>query len=327
LSAALRRDLLAAIPAKAVAANPNISPGAKILRMWDTGATMSGPLLRDRLWFAATGKLVRLDQLRIGSYNPDGTQFIDDNAMKTASIRGSWAMNTRRQLHYTHLYNKKERFHYSGNVTTEFAESRATVVQNLETHLNQARWTTTLSPRLVLDIAGSQTCTDFDQPPQPEVSIGDVAGYDSLTQTRLTAASTYSITRFRRMVVHAGVSYVVSAHDLKVGYQLDHGKQSDYAWSMSHFPSGLRAIYRNGVADSVNTYNTPTNNLAFIQDTAVFLQDKWTPLRRLTVNVGLRVEKQTGWQPEVCQVQTIFIDARCFDALEDVPNFFDPAPR
>jgi hypothetical protein len=59
----------------------------------------------------------------------------------------------------------------------------------------------------------------------------------------------------------------------------------------------------------------------------MFVQDKWRPTRKLTFNLGLRTEKLTGWQPQVCQVETIFIAGRCFDELKDVPRWFDPAPR
>ena len=51
-----------------------------------------------------------LDQLRVGSYNPDGTQFVDDNKMVTYSGKLSYAMNTSSQLHYTYLYSNKQRF-------------------------------------------------------------------------------------------------------------------------------------------------------------------------------------------------------------------------
>ncbi|MBM3770043.1 MAG: carboxypeptidase regulatory-like domain-containing protein [Acidimicrobiia bacterium] len=67
LTPELRRDLLAAVPARALAANPNIVPGAKILHIFDTGGTISGLALRDRLWLVGTVKSVGLDQLRPSS--------------------------------------------------------------------------------------------------------------------------------------------------------------------------------------------------------------------------------------------------------------------
>ncbi len=89
----------------------------------------------------------------------------------------------------------------------------------------------------------------------------------------------------------------------------------------------MRAVYRNGVPDSVNTYNTPVSRTSYVQDTAFFVQDKWAASRKLTLNIGLRMEKFRGWQPEVCQVQTQFVAGQCFGALEDVPNWLDPSPR
>jgi hypothetical protein len=64
-----------------------------------------------------------------------------------------------------------------------------------------------------------------------------------------------------------------------------------------------------------------------VQDTAVFVQDKWSATRRLTINLGLRLEKFRGWQPEVCQVETQFVAGQCFGAIEDVPDWLDPSPR
>jgi hypothetical protein len=166
LSPELKAALKAAVPARVLAVNPNIVPGAQILKMWDTGLVFGGPIIRDRLWFMTTGKGVRLDRYRIGSYNPDGTQFIDDNSLKTFSIKPSWQINKSSQLHFTNIFTQKQRFHYSGNVTTDFSESNATVRQNLSTHLNQVRWTTTLSPKLLLDVSGSNLNTFFGGPPQ-----------------------------------------------------------------------------------------------------------------------------------------------------------------
>ena len=77
----------------------------------------------------------------------------------------------------------------------------------------------------------------------------------------------------------------------------------------------------------MNTYNTPVSRTSYVQDTAFFLQDKWAASRRFTFNIGLRVEKFRGWQPEVCQVQTQFVAGQCFGALEDAPNWLDPSPR
>jgi hypothetical protein len=327
ISSALRTDLLTQVPALALAANPDINPASKIISMFDSGLTVSGPILLDRLWFVGTAKRVRLDQLRIGSYNPDGSQFVDDNKMVTYSGKLSWAVDPSSQLHYTYLYSNKQRFHWAGNSITDFWESAATRKQELEPHLNQIRWTKTLSSRMVLDISGSNIKNYQPRREADDVRPGSLAAYDSLRRANLGANPVYEVTRDRRTVAHGTLSYFAGSHDIKGGIQWDRGSNYAESWSTSHFPSGIRAVFRNGVPDSVSTYNTPNNTIGFTREIAGFIQDKWMPTRKLTVNLGLRIEQMIGWRPAVCQPQTIFIAAQCFDALEDVPNWLDAAPR
>jgi hypothetical protein len=268
-------------------------------------------------------KRTYLDQLRVGSYNPDGTQFVDDNKMVTYSGKLSYATSASSQLHYTYLYSNKQRFHRSGNSLTDFWESAATHLQELEGHLNQARWTKTVTRKMVVDLSGSNIKNFQPQVPRPEVQPGAIAQYDSLRRAHMVAQEVYEISRDRRTVAHASVGYFTGSHDLKAGLQWDNGRY--YAENFS--TSGMRAVFRNGVPDSVNTYNTPVARTSYVQDTAIFVQDKWSASRKLTLNLGLRIEKFRGWQPEVCQVQTQFVAGQCFGAIEDVPDWLDSSPR
>jgi hypothetical protein len=58
---ALRAQLLAGVPPRALAANPDIEPHADIQKMYDVGAWIAGPVVRDRLWFAGTLHDQRMD--------------------------------------------------------------------------------------------------------------------------------------------------------------------------------------------------------------------------------------------------------------------------
>ena len=82
----------------------------------------------------------------------------------------------------------------------------------------------------------------------------------------------------------------------------------------SNYPSGLLAVYASGVPSQVNTYNDPTRYARKISEHGVFVQDKWTPVRKLTVNLGLRFETLYGWINDgaspLCQVGTVFIAAQ-----------------
>ena len=223
--------------------------------MYDVGLTVTGPVITDKLWFVGTMKRTFLDQYRIGSYNPDGTQFVDDNKMVTYSGKLSYAMSSNSQLHYSYLYSNKQRFHRSGNSLTDFWESASTHLQELEGHVNQAKWTRTFSSKMVMDVSASNIKNFQPQVPQPEVQQGAIARYDSLRRTHTVAQEVYEISRDRRTVAHGSLNYFTGSHDVKAGFQWDNGRY--FAENFS--TSGMRAVYRNGAPDSVNTYNTPVS--------------------------------------------------------------------
>jgi hypothetical protein len=65
----------------------------------------------------------------------------------------------------------------------------------------------------------------------------------------------------------------------------------------------------------------------YSRDHAWYAQDRWTPTRKLTLNLGVRLETTNGWMPALCQQETIFIKARCFTEIQGLPHFFAPSPR
>ena len=75
------------------------------------------------------------------------------------------------------------------------------------------------------------------------------------------------------MFAQGSVSYFTTAHDIKAGYQFD------YAWNevLYFSSSGMRADYRSGVPDSVNTYNTPARSIPENIQQGLYIQDKWRP--------------------------------------------------
>jgi hypothetical protein len=179
----------------------------------------------------------------------------------------------------------------------------------------------------VFDVSGSFPRTLQNLPPQSNVQNGTIPGLDLLTQTTLSAMATYSEAHYNRGVIHSSANYVASTHNIKVGYQWDLGQNKAFTYSLSNYPSGLQAVFRNGVPDSVRTYNTPTSIVQRIREQGVFVQDKWTPVRKLTFNAGARLDRTTSWQPAVCQPETIFIGGRGFAAIDNIPDWLDVAPR
>jgi hypothetical protein len=324
---ALRQQLLAAVPARSLQANPDLQPSAKILTFYDVEGSVGGPILRDRLWFTTSSNRKPLDQYRLGSYNPDGTQFVDDNLQWNYGFKLSWQASPRNQLHYTFQTSHRTAFH---RVTdgTAFWESRAAGLQTLGFTLNTVKWTSVLSNRLVLEISAGDYYGLTPILPQPEVQPGDVPAWDSATNTYRVGMGNYTRTNPGTVNINASLNYVAGRHDLKIGYQPAYLWNRIYAWSTSNHPSGLLAIFRSGVPDSVRTYNTPVSTETFSRDHGIYVQDKWRVTRKVTLDLGLRLQKTNGWVPAQCQAQTIFVaNEQCFSRIDRVPDWVDLAPR
>ena len=320
-SPALKAQLLAAVPAAALAANPNIVPGADIQDIWDTGGWLGGPIVRDKLWFAASFHDQALNQYLLGNYNANGTQVLDDNLMWTISSKISWQATRNSQLSYFYTVQYKKIGHRNGGGL--FADSQARNFSWKYPQVNQVKWTAPLSSRVLVDVSGSLLRVSDNFRPEPGVNTGDISHFDSVTNTYTVALPNYHDNPEVRGVVQGSVTYVIGDHDVKTGYQ--------YMREQSGFPytstSGMRAVFRNGVPDSVNTYNTPVSYMDYDSSHSVYVQDKWRPTRKLTLNLGLRFETNYGWQPATCQVQTTFVQAQCFPAVQGAPDWKAFAPR
>lgn len=320
----LRRDLLAAVPARVFQLNPNVDPKSKILSIFDTGMTISGPLDRDKLWFTLSGKVNALYQLVLGSYNTNGTQGVDDNRIVNGSTKISWQANVNNQLHFT--YSRNMKYVYHRRVGT-FSDENASQVQDQPADIYQIKWASTLSPKLILDAGVSLQTGVSPYHEQKAVKPGDLPRFDSGTQTATVAAGVYRREPEYKGVASASISYFAGKHDVKTGYQFSRNMHRRISWSTSHYPSGLRAVYVNGRPDSVTVYNSPTDFKGYWMESAGYIQDKWTPTRKLTLNLGLRLQHTSGWVPPQCQAASIFIVGECFAKIPNVPNWTDLVPR
>jgi hypothetical protein len=324
LTAELRNDLLKSVPARALAANPGLEPVNKIQGMFEGTLSLSGPVIRDHLWFSASSNINSLNQIATGSYNADGTLGIDDNRIKNFWFKPTWQINRANQLHFTYNRNYKHRYHRRGS---PFTENRASSVQYQDGHTAILKWSSTISPRVVVDALAGFNIILYPTKPQPEVQPGDLSRYDIVTQVLTVAAPTYSYSPGSRAQVSGTLSYFTGPHDLKFGYQYEEAMNRNAQYSMSHYPSGMQARFRDGVPDSAILYSTPKDSRRYFSHNAFYVQDKWTPTRRLTLNLGLRIEDTHGWVPAACQPPGAFVESPCFDEVRDIPNWLDVSPR
>ena len=229
LSPTLRADLLTAVPARALAANPNLSPSAKMLGIYDQSLTFSGPIVKDRLWFTTTGNYTTLEQNRLGSYNINGTRALDQNRMRNISVKGSWQARQSSQLHLLYNFNNKGQFYRTENTAaiTDFIDSDATSHQVINSHIVQTKWTSVLPRQVLLDVSGSGLFGIENGVPQSNIQLGALPTFDSVLREHRGAVPVYLHRPSSRVNIMSSLSVRAGSHDLKAGYQLMWRKAGD----------------------------------------------------------------------------------------------------
>jgi hypothetical protein len=322
VSPELSTQVLRSIPALVREANPNLKPGSDVKFFYDYGGWLAGPIKRDKLWFSSSWFYQQILQHELGSYSPDGSPVPDDSLIWNNANKVSWQVNPTSQLSYFNTIQRKDEKHItSGGV---FQDIGATTHNRKTPHVHQVKWTTTLSSKMVFDASGSSMTVNDVYNPAAEAKVGAMAAFDQILNTEIGIAPTHRNTHYRRRGFRMNANFFTLSHDIKAGYQFEHAQTDNTVISHSE---NMRAVFRSGVPDAANTYTTPSYVDQKDLEHAMYVQDRWQPMRRLTLNLGLRFDTNYGWVDAVCQEATVFVVARCFESRKGFPDFKDINPR
>ncbi len=337
ITEALRTELLAGLNPAVRALAQNRFIGNQILKLYDYGAWVGGPVIKDRLWFSGSTHIQGMDQYPLGSFDGAGNPVIDDYLMSTTTAKISWQMTKSAQLSYFDNLHYKGVYHRNGvgNNNTNFSDNLARTLNTKWPNVQQLKFTTPWRSSFVIDLAYARLRDDDRFDPRPEVSNGAISRFDSATNTFTEAWPTYNFNLHKRDQAHASISYFTGKHDIRAGYGIIINGKPSAIWSSS----AMRADYVNGQPNVVRTYNVAIYDPATARDVeplftqgnreqGYYIQDKWTPTRKLVINYGVRFESNYGWQDATCQPVTVFFTTgRCFDAVKGAPDLKNVLPR
>jgi hypothetical protein len=301
----------------------------KIHRIYDFNPAFGGPLIRDKLWFFSSARIWGVDVPVGGTVTDDGQQGIDDTRIKSALTRLTWQISPRNK--FTAYYDRSSRFRSHTLSPGVDPETASGDWRSILYYTAQAKWTSTVTSKLLLEAGYSAMVQNYLIGNQPAVKAErfssdwykNASRQDLDLGTRWAAASNESWHYPGRFNYQSALTYVTGSHNLRGGVQWNFG---DYTRSTTT-NGDLNQRYRSGVPDSVTIYNTPlywTDSLN--ADLGMYAQDSWTR-DRLTVSAGLRLEHFNASVKETYSGQGRFMPARRFDEIPNLPNWTDWAPR
>jgi len=301
----------------------HVSTPNKVLRLQDYSFSLGGPVKRDTLWFFSS---VRYQQ---GNTQAQDVTYPEDNLAKTFSGRLTWQETPKNKLTFYYEDTKKTKGHETSGpfIAPEAADMRR---GQHHYHVAQAKWTSTLSPKLLLETGWSLSdiTWNVDYRPGVEQQVGTPAWFataermDRSTGGIWAAGAPPTLTLGKRHVVQSSVAYVTGSHSLKTGVQWDFGPRQNVRFANAD----LTQRYINGAPDSVLVYNTPnTSTNPLKADLGVYMQDSWT-IKHLTVSPGVRYDYFNSTSPAQSSPAGRLVPARQFAAVP-IPTFSSISPR
>jgi hypothetical protein len=318
---------------------------AQLYKQYDLNYTVAGPVVKDRVWFFFSGRNWAYNNYVAGALNADGTQAVDDNHIKSFPARLTAQVTPKNKV--TAMFNWSEKVRGHANLSATIAPEASLRQSQPAQHIGQAKWTSTLTSRLLLETGYNQTYNNAKYQYVPEVIVGTChspfsacpagTGYGSIPHQDLTlglntvaaVTGTGVQTGPQKMptmshYILSSLSYVTGSHALKVGVQHRFGWQRDTRQDIN---ADLIQQYRNGVPTQVTIFNTPTSSRNNVDaDLGVFVQDTWTR-GRFTIAPGLRFDYFHTSIPAQSVPAGRFVPARDFAAIDDVASWKNVSPR
>ncbi len=305
-------------------------------KVWDFNISAGGPIKSDRLWFFASYRDWGVYQFIANSFfgwgpkgpnfpgtTPSGEQAVDDASLRSGVVRLTTQLGKHKIAGYLDRIRKYRGHENSAGAGVVIAGEATDIRAPKQYYTAQAKWTASLSSRLLWEAGFAINNESYSLEPQPEV-IGVIPRRDITLNTLYGAydGGVYYREPIRRFWMGV-LSYVTGSHALKTGIQFQNG----YFWRQRRETADLVQRYRNGIPDSVLVHNTPQDSRADMNvDAAVFVQDSWQ-LKRLTINPGVRFEWFNGSIPAREVAPGNFVPFRSFAEVKDLPNWKDVSPR
>jgi hypothetical protein len=298
-----------------------------------TGAE-GGPIVKDTIWFFATGRDYRTSNRIPNTYFHNGKQGDDYNYIRDALVRLTWQMSPRSK--FSVYYDRISKYRAHDMQSLYEPETAANVWTSPNYSTGSVKWTSPLTNRLMLEAgyAFNVELRNVDYEPGVDQPRGTDAWYAgaSRTQTgvslgvRTTAASSATKEWPRRYSYNAAAAYVTGSHDIKFGVNGTGGTFYHAARANGDLTEQFSDANLT-VAQSVIIRNTPVQSGERLSlDMGIYAMDTWK-VKRLTVNAGLREEWLRSGVEAFSAPAGRFVPARSAAAKTNLPNWRDLAPR
>jgi hypothetical protein len=266
--------------------NPALGDPAKTKQFLDLTTQLSGPLVKDKLFFFISAQRYHLEQ------DPSGPVTRRDEVSPRFNGKLTWQPTQNDIVTGTVQFDS-----YNIIGRGRFSLTAASVTDDLTVREDAPEWVWLTQWR---HLFGSKTFTEikytgwwgfFDLNPEVDAPIH----YDGETSLYSSGTGMYYWADRGRHQVNASLTHYAEGwgkHDLKFGVEIERSRvRSRYGYPNNtyYYDYGGQPYYAYGYGYDISARN---------RRESAFFQDAWKPNDRLTLNLGVRLDHLSGGEPD-----------------------------
>jgi hypothetical protein len=219
-------------------------------QLYDLNFEIGGPFIRDRLWFHTSSRRLVVQNQVLNSVKRDGSPGVDRNSLTDGALRLTWQVSQKNKL--SAGFDKLRKRRFTQHTAGEDVETASTIWHSPHYDTGTAKWTSTISSRLLAEFGYSLAYQDWDPSYQEGIrrdrpsafvpcfatpcfpAVGSAAAlaqmdpdgwYGVVNRTDQWLGLSYrAATNETENYPHSwsykgAVSYVTGSHNFKVGFQ------------------------------------------------------------------------------------------------------------
>ena len=289
---------------------PGLALGNPTQSGYDLNVAGGGALMKDRLWVNGSVRRWIINKL-VNAKNPDNTQAIDDNTLRNYSGKAVFSLSSQQKMSFSYNWDNKTRGHRR-DTPPNLVPDIASLVQDNPGSSTQAKYTG-IHNKTVFESSFSIMSGETDYSYQPGTPLTAVRVVDTTRDTAANAAQREEQQPNSRLQFDNVLAYNMS------GLGGDHLVKGGVQFARLYFDDKYQVLnnkflnYSNGVPINVQEFNTPTEAVNVDKVLGLFAQDSWTLARKLTLNIGVRFDHNSGTLPAQSTAGGPFIAARSID--------------
>src|SRR2546429_5624537 len=313
-----------------------------VKKYYDVGGAFGGPIKKDKLWFFLAYRRDDREIYQVGNYynklqhtlfyQPDRTRrAYNGDYSSDYSARFTWQAAAKHKMNFSYTQHPACQciFPLLEQVSPVSAPE-ATAAHHYSPQNNSifnSTYTATSHLLFEANIGTSQYWRV--QKRQPEVNDNDISVTDQgLNLTYGSRRAGYFSLDDLRIHERFSMAYLSGTHNLKIGTDLNQFSQGLPNYNNPYYVNQATSYtFRDRVPQSVTIWNGPYGPYQKATENNLYAQDRWTIVRRLTLNLGLRYTVDDATIPAQHLPAGPWVPVRDYPEVKHSPHWQNLNPR